>query len=79
MLESHSSCINIVIFSLDGQLLTSALIDNMVRLWNTMTGALHGILEGHSDWVRVVAFSLDSQLLTSGSDDKMIGIWKIEA
>ena len=45
--------------SLDGQLLTFALGNKMIKLWNANTG-VYSILKGHSSWVNVVAFLLDS-------------------
>ncbi|KAJ9491221.1 hypothetical protein VN97_g2007 [Penicillium thymicola] len=56
-----------VTFSPDGRLLASGSLDQMVRLWDTATGALHQTLEGYSSSAWSVTFSLDDQLPASGS------------
>lgn len=44
-LESGSGSVNIVVFSLDGQLLGTA-SDKETRLWDPATGASRGVLKG---------------------------------
>ena len=72
LLEGHSSWVNAIAFSQDGQLLASASDDGTVRLWDPATGEHKQTLQGHSGPVSAVAFSQDGQLLASASDDGMV-------
>jgi len=74
-LEGHTSWVNSVAFSPDGQLLASGSGDETVRLWNPATGEQLQKLEGHTDSVKSVAFSPDGQLLASGSGDETVRLW----
>jgi WD40 repeat protein len=76
VLEGHTSYVNAVVFSADGQLLASASGDKTVRVWETATGACRSVLEGHTDEVNAVVFSADGQLLASASDDMTVRVWE---
>jgi WD40 repeat protein len=77
-LKGHSSWVNTVIFSPDGQLLASASGNSTVRLWDSRTGASRNTLKGHSDSVNTVVFSLEGQLLASASDDSTVRLWDVQ-
>jgi eukaryotic-like serine/threonine-protein kinase len=64
-----------VAFSPDGRTLASGSHDNVVRLWDPLTGQLLRTLTGHSQTVRSVAFSSIGHLLASASDDRTIRFW----
>jgi len=73
----HSSEVNSVAFSSDGQTLASGSHDTTIKLWNPFTGELIRTLTGHSDDVRSVTFSPDGQLLASGSFEAL-NLWHVD-
>jgi WD40 repeat protein len=75
VLEGHSSWVNTVVFSPDGQLVVSGSGDSTVRLWDTATAEPRGVLEGHPGWVSTVVFSPDGQLVASESNDSTVRLW----
>ena len=72
----HRSEVNSVAFSPDGGRLVSG-SDEIVRIWNTVTGELEDELEGHTCRVWSVAFSHDGCFIVSGSRDKTVRIWNV--
>jgi WD40 repeat protein/cell division protein FtsB len=83
-LTGHTSTVNSLSFSRDGDFLASASSDKTVDVWDlrrlgATAGALRPIvLKGHESWVWTVAFAPDDRLL-SGSQDKTIRVWTVRA
>ena len=76
-LTGHTSVVNSVVFSPDGNTIASgsghwggyegkASVGKEVRLWNVHTGELIKTLTGHEDVVSSVVFSPDGNLIVSG-------------
>lgn len=71
----HPSAVRTVTSLRDG-LLASSCWDNIIRIWDTRTGAETARLAGHMDSVRSLAALADGRL-ASGSDDATIRLWDV--
>jgi WD40 repeat protein len=74
--EGHSSWVNDVVFSPQGDQLVSV-SDTTIRLWSVTTGGCCLILAGHDDTVARVAYSHKGDLLASGGWDKTVRVWDV--
>ncbi|NEQ81187.1 MAG: protein kinase, partial [Moorea sp. SIO2I5] len=74
---AHSSWVNYLVISQDGELLVSASADKTIKIWNINTVEAIHTLEGHKSFVNYLAISPDGQQLFSASADKTIKIWDI--
>ncbi|MGA9770538.1 MAG: caspase family protein [Blastocatellia bacterium] len=76
--SGHSSLVNAVALSRDGQLALTGSADQTARLWNTATGREVKRLTGHSYTVGAVAISPDSRLaLTACTEEETAWLWDI--
>ena len=75
-LEGHSTEVDQIEVSSDGQLLASAgKNDKTIRVWNTYTGGLIGMLNCSETRNRAMIFSAKGQLLISAFNEHMVTIW----
>ena len=73
-LRGHTNTIRQIVWSPDGQTLTSCSWDQTIQLWNAQTGQHLHTLKGHSEAVYSVAWSPDGAMLASSSSDQTIRI-----
>ena len=80
-LKGHTSMVQAIAISPDGQLIASGSNDNTIKLWQLATGKLLRTINrwfsGHSSMVHSLAFSPDGQLLASGSWDDTVKLWQV--
>jgi WD40 repeat protein len=73
----HSSFVNSLVLSSNGQTLISGSADQTIKIWNFNTGKEIRTLTGHSSYVNRLALTPDGLLLASASADQTIKIWEI--
>jgi WD40 repeat protein len=76
VMPSYMKGVNSVAFSPDGTHIVSGSGDNIIRVWNSITGAEVLEMHGHNNSVRSVAFSPDGRQIVSGSYDNTVRVWK---
>ncbi|MBW4573445.1 MAG: serine/threonine protein kinase [Tolypothrix carrinoi HA7290-LM1] len=76
-LKGHSSDVNSVTFSPDGQMLVTGSDDLTIKLWNLTTKQEIRTFKGHSSYIYAIAISPDGQTIASGSVDKTIKLWNL--
>ncbi|KAJ7817114.1 ectomycorrhiza-induced ankyrin-domain/NACHT-domain-containing protein [Mycena olivaceomarginata] len=67
--------VNSVAVSPDDRRVVSGSDDNMVWIWNAITGMAEATLDGHTAQVNSVAFSAKGNQIISGSNDRTVRIW----
>ncbi len=77
LLTGHTSTVNAMAYSPDGNMIASGSSDGSIRFWDAVTGDEISTIWGHEDAIRSLAFSEDGATLASGGDDKTIRIWDV--
>jgi WD40 repeat protein len=72
----HSREIKAYAVSRDGRLVLTGSYDDIVKLWDTSTGALLRTFEGHTDSIRAIAFSPDERTFLSAADNT-VRLWEV--
>jgi len=78
-LAGHKLGVFNVAFSLKGNLLASASVDDTCRLWNPATGRQITVLGGHKGGAFHAAFSPDGRTLVVGTGDNKVKLWNLAA
>lgn len=71
----HTSVINCVKFTTDGQYIVSGSRDKTIKVWNASNGTLVTTLNGHTGEVRALDISDDGTRIVSASVDSTIRVW----
>ena len=74
-LRGHSAGIPDLNWSQDDSLLASCSLDNLVLVWNPLSGQLLQTLKHHTSFVKGVAWDPANRYLASQSDDRSVIIW----
>jgi WD40 repeat protein len=75
-LAGHTQSITTVAWSPDGNVLATASLDRVIRLW-TPTGTLLQTLTGHEDGILSLDFSPDGSTLASAGADRTVRLWSL--
>ncbi|MCA9998477.1 MAG: hypothetical protein KDE56_22095, partial [Anaerolineales bacterium] len=74
----HSSWVNTVIITDDGQHVLSASVDQTVKVWSLTSWNLAYTFSSHEAGVTAIATTKDSQWAISASEDKTVKIWHLQ-
>ena len=77
ILAGHTSFVNALLFTPDGNRLISAAADRRVLLWNLADGSVEMELSGHTGFVNTIELDGSGQWLASGGADNQILIWNL--
>ncbi|MGV8122926.1 MAG: protein kinase [Candidatus Xenobiia bacterium LiM19] len=75
VLRGHKEQVTSVAISWNGRCAATGGIDDVVIIWDPLTGAESAMMRGHEDWVRAVSLSADGAYLLSGSKDSTVRMW----
>ncbi|MEA5535494.1 hypothetical protein [Crocosphaera sp. XPORK-15E] len=76
-LTGHSSSVNSVVVTPNGNKVISGSRDNTLKVWSLETGKLLQTLTGHSNWVNSVVVTPDGNQVISGILDNTVMVWDL--
>eukprot|EP01060_Flectonema_neradi_P034871 TRINITY_DN6250_c1_g1_i1.p1 TRINITY_DN6250_c1_g1~~TRINITY_DN6250_c1_g1_i1.p1 ORF type:complete len:531 (+),score=59.12 TRINITY_DN6250_c1_g1_i1:537-2129(+) len=78
VLKGHSEAVNSVSFSHNSKLLLTCGDDNIIVLWDAVTGERMRSFIGHTNSVYAARFSYNDDQAASGSYDRTIRLWDVK-
>ncbi|KAL4430377.1 hypothetical protein ABPG77_002183 [Micractinium sp. CCAP 211/92] len=75
----HTSAVNQVLMSQDGQTVVTVSKDTTARVWDATTGACRHVLAGHSDAVLGGCINDAARLLATYSFDDCVRLWSLDS
>jgi WD40 repeat protein/Flp pilus assembly protein TadD len=75
VLRAHKEQVTSVAISWNGRFAATGGIDDVVIVWDPLTGAEKFVMRGHEDWVRAVSLPADGSCVLSGSKDTTVRLW----
>ena len=77
-LKGHVSDVIDIAWAPDDSMLASCSLDNLVIVWDPVTGQRVKTLKGHNSFVKGVAWDPIGKFLASQADDKCCIIWRVD-
>ena len=77
-LAGHTSFVNVLTMSSDGQIVTSGSADETIREWDVATGQLRRIYSGFGMPVDHIILPGEAQLVTASRENPAIKAWLVE-
>ncbi len=77
--KGHTSYVNAVAYSPDGNTVATGSTDKIARLWDTKNSRQIKTFIGHTDCVYTIAFSPNGQFILTGSWDSTARLWNIQS
>jgi WD40 repeat protein/serine/threonine protein kinase len=76
-LREHKEQVTSIAVSWNGKYVVSGASDDMVILWDCLTGKCLAFLRGHMDMIRAVSISAEGSVALSASKDGTLRLWQV--